>query len=131
MRFLLDTHIWLWAERGSPELAPRVVNLLADPRHELWLAPISAWELILLVEKGRITLDRPTEAWIKTYSGGNRYRAADMNFGVITAACSIVLAHADPADRLLAATARHYELTLVTADTHLLRGKGFERLANR
>jgi PIN domain nuclease of toxin-antitoxin system len=39
--------------------------------------------------------------------------------------------HEDPADRFLAATAEVYELTLVTADERLLRGKGFRTLANR
>jgi PIN domain nuclease of toxin-antitoxin system len=41
------------------------------------------------------------------------------------------LAHDDPADRFLAATAEVYELTLVTADEHLLRGRGFRTLANK
>jgi PIN domain nuclease of toxin-antitoxin system len=39
--------------------------------------------------------------------------------------------HDDPADRFLAATADVYDLTLVTADDRLLRGKGFKTLANR
>ena len=41
------------------------------------------------------------------------------------------LSSEDPADRFLAATADVYDLTLVTADERLLRGKGFRTLANR
>ncbi len=41
------------------------------------------------------------------------------------------VAHDDPADRFLAATAEHYGLVLVTADEQLIRGKGFRTLANR
>jgi PIN domain nuclease of toxin-antitoxin system len=41
------------------------------------------------------------------------------------------LPHGDPADRLLAATARVHGLTLVTGDENLIRGKGFEVLANQ
>jgi PIN domain nuclease of toxin-antitoxin system len=44
---------------------------------------------------------------------------------------SIVVAHEDPADRFLAATADVYDLTLVTADERLLRGQGFRTLPNR
>ena len=44
---------------------------------------------------------------------------------------SVRAEHEDPADRFLAATADVYELTLVTADERLLRGKGFRTLANR
>ena len=44
---------------------------------------------------------------------------------------SVRLDHEDAAGRFLAATAEVYELTLVTSDDHLLRGKGFRALANR
>jgi len=44
---------------------------------------------------------------------------------------SVNLAHRDPADRFLAATARVFDLTLVTADDNLIRGKGYRVLANR
>jgi PIN domain nuclease of toxin-antitoxin system len=43
----------------------------------------------------------------------------------------VILEHEDPADRFLAATSSVYDLTLVTADERLLRGSGFQTLANR
>ena len=43
----------------------------------------------------------------------------------------IELPHRDPADRFLAATAKHFGLTLVTADANLIRGRGYAVLANK
>jgi PIN domain nuclease of toxin-antitoxin system len=43
----------------------------------------------------------------------------------------MVIDHEDPVDRFLAATAEVYELTLVTSDERVLRGKGYRTLANR
>jgi len=99
--------------------------LLANPRHELWLSPVSAWELLLLIEKGRIALDRELSAWLDACFAATRYLQADFTLAVALAAAQVVLDHRDPADRLLAATARHYQLTLVTADQRLRAGRGF------
>jgi PIN domain nuclease of toxin-antitoxin system len=46
------------------------------------------------------------------------------------AARDIRISHTDPADRLIAATARYYDVRLVTADERLLLGTGFSTLAN-
>jgi PIN domain nuclease of toxin-antitoxin system len=89
-------------------LSKRVASVLESPKNELWLSPISVWELLLLTQEGRVSLDRPAATWI-----------AD------------VLAHQDPADRFIAATARVYDLTLVTADERLLKVGGLAVLPNR
>ncbi|MGH9482210.1 MAG: type II toxin-antitoxin system VapC family toxin [Terriglobales bacterium] len=125
MKLLLDTHIWLWHELQPSALEPRAAILLANPRNELWLSPVSIWELLLLVEKGRISLDRGLPAWLDACFAATRYLQAEFTIAVALAAAHIRLEHRDPADRLLAATARHYQLTLVTADQRLHAGQGF------
>ena len=56
MRLLLDTHVIVWAASDAGQLDPRVARLLADHRNELWMSAISAWELAMLSERGRIDL---------------------------------------------------------------------------
>lgn len=56
MNFLLDTHIWLWIHREPSKLSPAVNQSVADLDNDLWLSPVSIWELIILIEKGRVTL---------------------------------------------------------------------------
>jgi hypothetical protein len=56
MKLLLDTHIWLWIHREPWKLTSEVNQALADPQVDLWLSPVSVWELAVLLEKKRVTL---------------------------------------------------------------------------
>ena len=48
MKLLLDTQIWLWLALEPERLRPEVAERLSDPKNELWLSPISVWEVLLL-----------------------------------------------------------------------------------
>ena len=54
MRFVLDTHIWIWSLVDPTRLTPDVRSALADADHELWLSSISVWEALVLIRKGRL-----------------------------------------------------------------------------
>ena len=56
------------------------------------------------------------------------FREAPLTHEVALASDAVVLPHRDPADTFLAATAKVYDLTLVTADENLLKGKGYSVL---
>ena len=131
MRLLLDTHIWIWSQIEPERLAPAVTTALVAPDAEIWLSPISVWEFLLLVERGRLTLDRPSHDWIDAAWSGAAVREAVLNQEVARRSRTIKLPHQDPADRFLAATAQVYDLALVTDDEQLLKGRGFAKLANR
>jgi len=110
---------------------PARQEALTTPGNELWLSPISTWEILLLSRKGRRELDPDPGSWIATALARTPCREAPVTHDVSLELERIVLPHRDPADLLLAATARAYRLTLVTADENLLRGSGYSVLANR
>ena len=62
MRLLLDTHIWLWSLLEPQQLVAKVRRALESAENEIWLSPISTWELALLVERGRLRLDADLDA---------------------------------------------------------------------
>ena len=132
MNLLLDTHIWLWSHTEPERLVKRVAEALGDERNELWLSPISVWEFLLLAERGRVHVREGTASdWVDAALSRSPMHDASLTREVAVRSRSVRLAHEDPADRFLAATADVYELTLITADERLLRGKGFRTLANR
>jgi PIN domain nuclease of toxin-antitoxin system len=131
MKLLLDTHIWLWSMLTPERLSRRVVSELESPKNELWLSPISVWEAAILAEKGRVQFDDEPRAWIGRALQRVAFKEAPLTREVALQSRAVDLAHQDPADRFLAATARVLDLTLVTADRRLLRGKTFRTLANR
>ena len=131
MKLLLDTHIWIWSQLAPERLSRRVRRALEDPTAELWLSPVSVWELLLLIESGRVTVKGDSGEWVEDALRGGPFREAPFTHAVALETKRVVLRHRDPADRFLAATARVLDLALVTADTRLLDAKPCKLLANR
>jgi PIN domain nuclease of toxin-antitoxin system len=129
LKLLLDTHIWLWSLREPSRLARRVQRELRDPNNELWLSPVSTWEVLLLNAKGKVRLHGDVEAWLAQATA--HLREAPLTHEIVLAAHQLPLQHPDPADRFLAATALVLGLTLVTADDRLLGLGEVPTLANR
>ncbi|MFH0729093.1 MAG: type II toxin-antitoxin system VapC family toxin [Pseudomonadota bacterium] len=119
-KYLLDTHILLWSLLDPSCLNKKVANELDNPANELWLSPITTWEIIILSEKGRIQLDAPPTSWMKNVLSTLPFREATLNHEVAMQSRGIRLPYQDPADRFIAASAIVYGLTLVTADRNLI-----------
>jgi PIN domain nuclease of toxin-antitoxin system len=131
MKLLLDTHIWLWGHQEPERLARHLARALEDKGNELWLSPLSVWETLLLNAKKRIVLEPTAEEWVALALSKVPMKEAPLTTEVVVATRHIQLPQRDPVDRFLAASARVFDLTLVTADQSLLRGTGFSTLANR
>ena len=131
MKLLLDTHIWLWSHLDPGRIGKRLTQHLQDPANELWLSPISLWEFLLLVAKGRLSIEEDPDDWITASLAEAPMYEAPLNHRVALSTRTIKVAHEDPADRFLAATAAVYDLTLATADERLLAGRGYRTFANR
>jgi PIN domain nuclease of toxin-antitoxin system len=129
MKLLLDTHIWLWSLAEPKRLSRRVQQELTDHDNDLWLSPVSTWEILLLHAKGRIYLHGNARDWIARATAD--LREAPLTHDIVVAAQELRLPHQDPADRFLAATAEVLGLTLVTADQRLLGLGTIATLANR
>ena len=98
--------------------------------NELWVSPISVWELLVLAERGRVRLDREPRRWVAEALSFTPAQEAVLTYDVAVRSREIMLAHPDPADRFLVATALVYDLTLVTADHTLIEAKLCPTLAN-
>ena len=131
MKLLIDTHIWLWSLLEPKRLSRRVAQALLKPANEVWLSPISAWEIIVLCGKGRLILQPDASGWIAAALASTPLKQAPITNEVVMATEKVTLPHKDPADYFLAASAQTYGLTLVTADDNLLGGSGYSVLANQ
>ena len=131
MRLLLDTHIWLWSLLEPSRLRGTVKRALGREDSELWLSPISVWEALILVERGRVILTQDPNDWINEALAKVPVREAPLTHEIAIESRRIEIPHGDPADRFLAGTAKILNLTLVTADVNLLRCKSIALLPNR
>ena len=131
MKLLLDTHIFLWSLLEPEKLGKNTTEILENPGNEIWLSPITLWETIVLAGKGRISLNKEPGEWLRMVLKQIPLREAPLNFNVAIESRYITVAHHDPTDRFLAATAKIYNLTLVTADQNLLACPDIQLLENR
>ena len=122
---LLDTHIALWLDSGSERLEASTRALIDDCRRDsgtIFLSAVTAWEIALLVDTERITLDVPVESWIDRFVARPGIKSVPL---VHRTACRAYqlhrLEHRDPADRLLIATAIELRCPLVTYDQRILQ----------
>lgn len=128
MKLLLDTHIWFWLSSDIARLGKRVRDELTNPLNEIWISPISTWEIGVLNAKGRIRVSGELGSWISRAIRGTREAPVTHEIAQLAAGLSM---HRDPADRFLVATSQTLDLTLVTADEKLLGLGSIRSLANR
>ena len=116
---LLDTHVWLWWLLGSPRLPAKeraALDRLAS-RGAVRLAAVSLWEAQVLHAKGRLTLDRSFDVWIREAAAAGVVEIVPLDVEVVIALAGLPATfHGDPADRLIVATARAHRLPLATHD---------------
>ncbi len=117
---LLDTHAAVWAADGllKGEVAALVES--AAERDELLLSPITAWEIGLLVRKKRLSLSSTVEDYVRTLFGQPGVVLAGLTPLIAVAATALPQSLlADPADRILIATAAAYGARFVTRDREI------------
>jgi PIN domain nuclease of toxin-antitoxin system len=130
MKLLLDTHIWLWSLGAPHRLSSRATKELNDRQNELWLSPISMWEAFLLFRKKRLDISTDFTTWLADSLNVLPVIEAPLTFEVARSLPVLAMPHQDPADLFLAATAKAFELTLITADRNLIKTAGITVLAN-
>lgn len=117
---LLDTHVWLWSLFDPRRLSSNALELLASHPASLHLSSVSVWETLLLAERGRLAIGDDRQRWIRGALSASPVTETPITFDVALASRSIRLPHEDPADRFIAASAKVFGLSLLTADTRLL-----------
>lgn len=130
MKLLLDTHIWVWSLVDPKQLSKPVERAIRSTKNDLWLSPISVWEVLLLIEAKRIRVKGDARAWVYRALSEAPLLEAPLTHAIAIESRRVGLLHSDPADRFLAATASVHDLVLVTADERLAVGKGYRTLIN-
>ena len=120
---VLDTHILVWWLNGDKALSKKAANAIKDElkNGEIVISSITAWEIAMLVARGRIVLSMDVEQWLNTVALIERVRfyPVDNEIAVKTTELPGEF-HKDPADRMIVATARKLGATLIAADEKIL-----------
>lgn len=119
MKYLLDTHVWVWWNMYPKKLSQRVRALIGDPEQyeELLLSAISCWEFSKLLEKKRIGISCDPEEWIREALEMPKLRVVPLTPTLSYRSTNLPQPfHEDPVDQIIVATAREENATVLTKD---------------
>lgn len=117
MRLLLDTHAVIWWFDDDPALSVAVKSAIADLHNEIFVSPVSAYEMTLKHKLGRLPNVARLLDNLQGYIDGQGFRILPIDLSHAETAGRLPLTHRDPFDRLLIAQAQIEEATLVSNET--------------
>lgn len=123
MRYLLDTHAFLWWCLGAEELSPHARKIIADGRNEIYFSAASAWEIAIKTGKGRLSLPEEPGHYVASRMHLHRFLALPVQISHALRVYDLPPHHADPFDRLLIAQCLMESLPLITKDAEIKKYK--------
>ena len=132
MSFLLDTHVWIWTQEQPDAIGPKARLFLETTAEELCVSAVSSLEIARLVAGGLLELKGGLDRWVRFAMDSLEARSIVVDHRVAIEAYKLPgRFHKDPADRMLVASARLEDLTLVTADERILAYRSVRTLDAR
>ena len=131
MKYLLNTHTWIWWNMNSKRLSAKVKRLISDPTRyeELLLSAISPWEFCKLLDKKSLTIACDSEEWMNEALDMPKLRLVPLSPTLSFKANNLPQPlHLAPADQIIVATAREENATILTTDQLILGYKEVKTL---
>lgn len=121
---LLDTHVFIWLMNGDKSIPLKIRQLINKSVTEsnVYLSIISCWEIAMLECKKRIALTLPCQDWIEASTKRSGIQVLPLTPNICVESCNLPDGfHEDSADRVIVASARIEDLTLITRDDQILK----------
>ena len=120
---VLDTHVlfwWLSETKGELTRKAREAIAAEETDGEILVSSMTAWEIAQLLAARRLTLSVGIADWLAAAADIDAVRFVPLDNTIAVASINLPgTLHRDPADRIIAATARHFQAPLVTKDARL------------
>lgn len=119
---LLDTHVWVWWGSKHKQFTQELRQIVyANIRTGLGVSVVSCWEVAKLVSKGKLQVELPINEWVSTVLNYPGVQLTNLTPQIAIESTRLPGDfHRDPADQIIVATARIYEVPLLTVDTQIL-----------
>lgn len=120
---LLDTCAVIWMTRNDPVdiVAASAVSDAYDDGRPVCISPVSAWEIGMLTARRRIAETKPVDLWYEEFCRTKGVQEVPLTAAILIKSSFLPgTVHKDPFDRILIATARERDLTIVTRDRNIL-----------
>jgi len=121
MKYLFDTHTFLWWDMQSARLSPAAFAVCQDLSNELVLSMVSVWEIQIKQQLGKLQLSAPLREVIEKQQSANGIELLSIELAHILGLSELPVHHKDPFDRLLISQANAERLTLISSDPQIAR----------
>jgi len=120
---ILDTHIWIWNVQGDKRLSKEHLNLIReDEKDEKGISAISLWEVAKAVELKRLNFSIPIEDWFSIALNQSGIALLPLTSSIAVESTKLPgNFHKDPFDQLIVATARIFDVPLITVDSDIIK----------
>jgi PIN domain nuclease of toxin-antitoxin system len=119
MRILLDTCTFLWIARSVSQLSEKAVKIFEEPDNAVFLSPISAWEISVKWNIGKLNLPYPPEQFIPRERKRHFIEELRLSEKDTFSLAKLPDIHKDPFDRILICQAIENGLTILTSDQYI------------
>ncbi|MBN1443925.1 MAG: type II toxin-antitoxin system VapC family toxin [Planctomycetes bacterium] len=119
--YLLDTHVLLWLADKQEELSREVLSAIGKSASKLFISSITGFEIAVKAERGALSLPLPPGTWIQKALELHGIEEIPVTCAIAAFSAALPKIHRDPCDRIIIATARHHELTVLTKDPVISR----------
>ncbi|OCQ98794.1 twitching motility protein PilT [Nostoc sp. MBR 210] len=116
MRFLLDTHTFIWFVTDSPQLSTTAKILIEDEYNEKCLSLASVWEMAIKCSLGKLSFNLPLHTFVEQQIQQNSIDLLSIQMPHLAIVATLPLHHRDPFDRLLIAQAIAEGIPIISAD---------------
>ena len=119
MRYLIDTHVWLWMQSDPDRLCDETRAIVQDVRNNIFLSAASAWEIAIKYQLGKLPLPEPPASYVPDRMRRSGTLPLPVENAHTLRTADLPDHHRDPFDRVLVAQAQLLDLTIITADDQL------------
>jgi PIN domain nuclease of toxin-antitoxin system len=116
MKYLLDTHAFLWMAADPDRLSEKIRSIMLQKVNKLFLSAASGWEIALLNTLGRIELPDAPHRFVPEVMNDSNIQPLSISFPTAISAATLPLIHRDPFDRIIIAEAQKEDMVIMTKD---------------
>jgi PIN domain nuclease of toxin-antitoxin system len=116
MNALLDTHTFLWWVADAPQLSEPAKNFIVNPNNQIFFSVASAWEIIIKVGTGKLTIPEAPNNYINSRVTDNRFEILPIELNHVFQVTNLPDLHRDPFDRIIIAQSQVTGMPILTID---------------
>ena len=123
MKYLLDTHAFLWFVTDDKRLSAKARSLIKNSQNVVYFSAASAWEMSIKIRLGRLTIEEELEPFIIKQLSDNNFNTLSITIFHSIYTSKLPEIHKDPFDRMIIAQAQVEDMPLISRDKNIKKYK--------